>query len=78
MNACTNVYLHSNYKCNLFIYFLVNCEFSEQFLRFLDSPIHLDMTWSRMSCPEPEVLQIWPLNRLSLKGNCSVYFTGGF
>ncbi len=38
---------------------LFNCKFSEHFLRFkiFDSPIHLDRTWSCLSCPE--VLQIW-------------------
>ncbi len=37
-----------------------NCEFSGQFLRFQDSLIHLDRTWSCLSCPE--ALQIWPLS----------------
>ncbi len=41
-----------------------NCEFIWQFLRFQDSPIHLDRTWSCLSCPE--ALQIWPPSEQTL------------
>ncbi len=53
--------VHFRFCCRFEICNLIASSASS--LRFQDSPIHLDRTWSCLSCPE--ALQIWPPSELT-------------